>query len=83
MIAGFRREIRPMFRLAAPLAMAELGWMTMGFVDVIMAGRLGCPRRSTGHSPERSDKVVAMRALPLWRHCAEPSVNEGIWSERT
>ncbi|HXA49797.1 MAG TPA: MATE family efflux transporter, partial [Candidatus Acidoferrum sp.] len=41
MIAGFRREIRPMFRLAAPLAMAELGWMTMGFVDVIMAGRLG------------------------------------------
>ena len=30
-----------MFRLAAPLALAELGWMTMGFVDILMAGRLG------------------------------------------
>jgi MATE family multidrug resistance protein len=37
---GFRTEIRPMLRLAAPLAMAELGWMAMGFVDTIMAGRL-------------------------------------------
>ena len=41
MIAAFRQEIRPMLRLAAPLAMAELGWMSMGFVDAIMAGRLG------------------------------------------
>src|SRR5664279_4533903 len=38
---GFRHEIRPMLRLAAPLAMAELGWMAMGFVDAVMAGRLG------------------------------------------
>jgi MATE family multidrug resistance protein len=30
-----------MLRLAMPLAMADLGWMTMGFVDVVMAGRLG------------------------------------------
>ncbi len=30
-----------MIRLAAPLAAAELGWMAMGFVDVVMAGRLG------------------------------------------
>jgi MATE family multidrug resistance protein len=36
-----RRELRPMFRLAAPLAVAELGWMSMGFVDILMAGRLG------------------------------------------
>jgi MATE family multidrug resistance protein len=41
MIAEFRKELRPMIRLAAPLAMAELGWMTMGFVDVVMAGRIG------------------------------------------
>jgi len=41
MIASMRRELRPMIRLAAPLAMAELGWMAMGFVDVVMAGRLG------------------------------------------
>ncbi len=41
MIASFRKELRPMIRLAAPLATAELGWMAMGFVDVVMAGRLG------------------------------------------
>jgi MATE family multidrug resistance protein len=41
MIAALRKELRPMIRLAAPLAMAELGWMAMGFVDVVMAGRLG------------------------------------------
>jgi len=29
-----------MLRLAAPLALAELGWMAMGVVDVIMVGRL-------------------------------------------
>jgi MATE family multidrug resistance protein len=36
-----RREFRPMLRMAVPLALAELGWMTMGLVDTIMAGRLG------------------------------------------
>lgn len=30
-----------MLRLAAPLAIAELGWMAMGVVDTIMAGPLG------------------------------------------
>lgn len=48
MIAGFRKEIRPMVRLAAPLAMAELGWMTMGFVDTLMAGRLGAAAIGAG-----------------------------------
>ena len=37
MIAELRKELRPMVRLAAPLAMAELGWMAMGFVDTVMA----------------------------------------------
>jgi MATE family multidrug resistance protein len=36
-----RREIRPMLGMAAPLALAELGWMAMGLEDTIMAGRLG------------------------------------------
>src|SRR4051794_34284040 len=48
MIAGFRKEIRPMLRLAAPLAMAELGWMSMGFVDTVMAGRLGAAAIGAG-----------------------------------
>lgn len=40
-IADLRKEFRPMLRLAAPLAVAELGWMAMGIVDTIMAGPLG------------------------------------------
>jgi MATE family multidrug resistance protein len=30
-----------MLRLGAPLALGELGWMAMGIVDTLMAGRLG------------------------------------------
>jgi MATE family multidrug resistance protein len=47
-VRGFRHEIRPMLRLAAPLAMAELGWMSMGFVDALMAGRLGAAAIGAG-----------------------------------
>src|SRR3984893_8251611 len=32
-------EVRPMVRLAIPLVLAELGWMTMGIVDTMMVGR--------------------------------------------
>jgi MATE family multidrug resistance protein len=48
MIAGFRKEIRPMLRLSVPLALAELGWMAMGFVDTVMAGRLGAAAMGAG-----------------------------------
>jgi MATE family multidrug resistance protein len=43
-----RREFRPMMRLAAPLALAELGWMAMGVVDTIMAGPLGAAAVGAG-----------------------------------
>ena len=36
-----RSEFRPMFRLALPVVIAEMGWMTMGMVDVLMVGRIG------------------------------------------
>jgi MATE family multidrug resistance protein len=36
-----RRELRPMLALAAPVVMAELGWVTMGIVDTVMVGPLG------------------------------------------
>jgi MATE family multidrug resistance protein len=36
-----RRELRPMIALAAPVVMAELGWVAMGLVDTLMVGRLG------------------------------------------
>jgi MATE family multidrug resistance protein len=32
-------EARPMLKLAIPLVMAELGWMTMAIVDTMMVGR--------------------------------------------
>src|SRR5258707_7930356 len=35
-----RQEFRPMLRLATPLALTELGWLAMGFVDTVMVGRL-------------------------------------------
>jgi MATE family multidrug resistance protein len=48
MIARVRSELRPMIRLAAPLAVAELGWMIMGFVDTVMAGRLSAAAIGAG-----------------------------------
>src|ERR1700720_2466575 len=35
-----RKEFRPTLRLALPLIVAEVGWMSMGIVDTIMVGRL-------------------------------------------
>src|SRR6516165_1259531 len=35
-----RQEFRPMLGLAAPLVFTELGWISMGFVDTVMVGRL-------------------------------------------
>src|ERR1700756_4671895 len=32
-------EAHPMIRLALPLVLAELGWMTMAIVDTMMVGR--------------------------------------------
>jgi MATE family multidrug resistance protein len=36
----FRAEFRPTLRLAFPLVLAELGWMSMAIVDTMMVGRL-------------------------------------------
>ncbi|HTM26812.1 MAG TPA: MATE family efflux transporter [Vicinamibacterales bacterium] len=36
-----RRELRPMLALAAPVVIAEVGWVLMGTVDTLMVGRLG------------------------------------------
>jgi MATE family multidrug resistance protein len=40
-LRDLRQEFRPMFSLAVPVVLAELGWMTMGIVDTLMVGRLG------------------------------------------
>ncbi len=39
-LEALRREFRPLGRLAGPLVLAEIGWMTMGVVDTMMVGRL-------------------------------------------
>src|SRR4030095_13569192 len=36
-----RRELTPMLKLAGPVVLAEIGWMSMGIVDTIMVGPLG------------------------------------------
>jgi MATE family multidrug resistance protein len=35
------RELRPLLRLAVPVVLAEIGWMSMGLVDTLMVGPLG------------------------------------------
>jgi len=47
-----RTEVRPTLRLALPLVLAELGWMSMMVVDTMMVGRL-------------PDSAVAMGAVSL------------------
>src|SRR4029077_5036257 len=44
-IQTLRVELRPTIRLAVPLVLAELGWMSMAIVDTMMVGRL--PNRPT------------------------------------
>src|SRR5258708_4329894 len=39
-VREIRQEFWPMLRLAAPLALTELGWVAMGVTDTIMVGRL-------------------------------------------
>ncbi|MEO8078346.1 MAG: MATE family efflux transporter, partial [Acidobacteriota bacterium] len=40
-LRDLRQEFRPMFMLAVPVVLAELGWMTMGIADTWMVGDLG------------------------------------------
>src|SRR5687767_10135978 len=35
------RELPPLLKLAGPVVLAEIGWMSMGIVDTIMVGPLG------------------------------------------
>lgn len=39
-VKTFRAELGPTLRLALPLVLAELGWMSMAIVDTMMVGRL-------------------------------------------
>jgi MATE family multidrug resistance protein len=44
----FRAELRPTLRMAMPLALAEIGWMSMAIVDTMMVGRLPNSASSIG-----------------------------------
>ncbi|HZD50382.1 MAG TPA: MATE family efflux transporter [Silvibacterium sp.] len=39
--ASIGAELRALLRLAIPVALSEIGWMTMSVVDVVMVGKLG------------------------------------------
>lgn len=39
-LKDLRPEFQPMFRLAWPVVLSEIGWMMMGIVDTIMVGRV-------------------------------------------
>jgi len=43
-----KSELGPMWQLAWPLAVAELGWMLQGTVDLVMAGPLGAAAIGAG-----------------------------------
>src|SRR6516162_3023045 len=43
-----RHELRPTIRLAWPLVLAEIGWMSMGIVDTVMVGHLPDSARAIG-----------------------------------
>ena len=45
---AFRHELRPTIRLALPLVLAEIGWMSMGIVDTVMVGHLPDSARAIG-----------------------------------
>ena len=45
---ALRDELRPTIRLALPLVLAEIGWMSMGIVDTIMVGHLPDSARAIG-----------------------------------
>jgi MATE family multidrug resistance protein len=40
-LAHVFKELRPLIRLAGPVVLAEIGWMSMGIVDTLMVGPLG------------------------------------------
>ena len=41
LVDTLRRELRPTVSLAAPVVIAEVGWVAMQIVDIAMVGRLG------------------------------------------
>jgi len=47
-MASLKSELRPMWALAWPLVVAELGWMLQGTVDLVMAGPLGAAAIGAG-----------------------------------
>jgi len=47
-LQALRHELRPTIRLALPLVLAEIGWMSMGIVDTVMVGHLPDSARAIG-----------------------------------
>ncbi len=65
-VVGIAAELRPLARLATPVVIAELGWVAMGLVDILMVGKLG-PEELTavgiGHAILSGTFIVGMGIL--------------------
>jgi MATE family multidrug resistance protein len=62
---GLKREFGPMWRLALPLVLGELGWMLMGVVDTMMTGRLSKEAMGAAGAGSNLFHVAAMFGLGL------------------
>ena len=57
---SIRSEFMPMLKIAVPVVLAELGWMTMGVVDTVMVGPLGPEAISAAATSGQNVRVVTV-----------------------
>ncbi|HEX6465982.1 MAG TPA: MATE family efflux transporter [Terriglobales bacterium] len=62
---GAWREMKPMLRLAVPIVLAEIGWMSMGIVDTIMVGHISDALPGSGADASGSASALAIGAVSL------------------
>jgi MATE family multidrug resistance protein len=64
-LAKLRRELPPMLALAGPVVLAELGWMAMGTVDVVMLGHLSRDALGGASTAEAVHHSVALVGIGI------------------
>jgi len=62
---AFKLELLPMARLAGPVVLAELGWMSMGVVDTMMVGRVSPAAIGSSVMPANPLGLTVAATLPL------------------
>jgi Na+-driven multidrug efflux pump len=70
-----RHELRSTIRLALPLVLAEIGWMSMGIVDTVMVGHLSDSARAIGSVSISSNLFNVLALAPV-----SAKIVTGRWS---